>query len=615
MKFSEFFSYDAKQNRSDEVRVKGRVLKNLYKKVKIPWLLIIIGAILAVFNGIVILTQYENYQAIFTGALTDLSPLWQYLIASFVQYLMIFASVLADVAYVTIITGVRKKLWHKIVHLPLKVFQRETPSGMLSRVTSDAEYAGKPFAAAIAVLQILIYILSLTAAAPKDLPQALGFLIATLILAVASIVVSVKICSRATTFVQSRISALTAHYSEQLGNIKFVKASNAEEKAIERSHALIEKRYKAALYNAFATGLQTLANNFTYIIIYSCAFLGGILAIRQGAISDTTPISAIYAFGMALELTLVAIMTLPSYFAATVGGSKKLVSIFAEQEENTESGNTLPEQDGDIRLDNIGFSYEDRQVLNNVSAVIPQGKVTAVVGPNGSGKSTLTRLIDRLYPMDSGELQIGEVKAADASLSSWREQFAVVSQRPALFAGTLRDNICYGLKREADEARLQRVVELAGLQDVVTAHEGGLDYEIGVNGTGLSGGEQQRVAIARALMRDPKILILDEATANLDTKTEDAVKKGLASLMRGRTVIEIAHNASAIRDADHVIVLDGGHVAASGTPAELVAAHEANDRAVLAAYGLAPDTPEPEIVAHLFRLYAEMVKKEKESRK
>lgn len=569
MKFSEFFSYDAKQNRSDEVRVKGRVLKNLYKKVKIPWLLIIIGAILAVFNGIVILAQYENYQAIFTGALTDLSPLWQYLIASFVQYLMIFASVLADVAYVTIITGVRKKLWHKIVHLPLKVFQRETPSGMLSRVTSDAEYAGKPFAAAIAVLQILIYILSLTAAAPKDMPQALGFLIATLILAVASIVVSVKICSRATTFVQSRISALTAHYSEQLGNIKFVKASNAEEKAIERSHALIEKRYKAALYNAFATGLQTLANNFTYIIIYSCAFLGGILAIRQGAISDTTPISAIYAFGMALELTLVAIMTLPSYFAATVGGSKKLVSIFAEQEENTESGNTLPEQDGDIRLDNIGFSYEDRQVLNNVSAVIPLGKVTAVVGPNGSGKSTLTRLIDRLYPMDSGELQIGEVKAADASLSSWREQFAVVSQRPALFAGTLRDNICYGLKREADEARLQRVVELAGLQDVVTAHEGGLDYEIGVNGTGLSGGEQQRVAIARALMRDPKILILDEATANLDTKTEDAVKKGLASLMRGRTVIEIAHNASAIRDADHVIVLDDGYVAASGTPAEL----------------------------------------------
>ena len=568
MKFSEYFTYD-KADRAEEVRVKGRVLKNLYKKVRIPWFLIIVGAFLAVFNGLVILSQYDNYQAIFTGALQDLSPLWQYLTASFIQYILIFASILADVAFITIITGVRKKLWRKILHLPMKIFHKETPSGMLSRVTSDAEYAGKPFAAAIAVLQILIYIMSLSAAAPKDMPQALGFLIVTLILAIASIVVSVKICSQATTFVQSRISALTAHYSEQLANIKFVKASNAEEKAIERSYGLIEKRYKAALYNAFATGLQTLANNFTYIIIYSCAFLGGIVAIRQGAISDTTPISAIYAFGMALELTLVAIMTLPSYFAATIGGSKKLVSIFREPEEDVESGEVLASAEGDIRLENVSFAYTDRPVVQELSALIPQGKVTAIVGPNGSGKSTVSRLIDRIYPADSGDLFLGDVKAADVSLRSWRDAFAVVSQTPALFAGTLRDNITYGIGREVSGEELERVVELANLKDVVASHEGGLDYKIGLKGSGLSGGEQQRVAIARALLKDPKILILDEATANLDAKTEDEVKKGLASLMADRTVIEIAHKASALQDADHVIVLDEGRVTASGTIAEV----------------------------------------------
>ena len=568
MKFSEYFTYD-KADRAEEVRVKGRVLKNLYKKVRIPWFLIIVGAFLAVFNGLVILSQYDNYQAIFTGALQDLSPLWQYLAASFIQYILIFASILADVAFITIITGVRKKLWRKILHLPMKIFHKETPSGMLSRVTSDAEYAGKPFAAAIAVLQILIYIMSLSAAAPKDMPQALGFLIVTLILAIASIVVSVKICSQATTFVQSRISALTAHYSEQLANIKFVKASNAEEKAIERSYGLIEKRYKAALYNAFATGLQTLANNFTYIIIYSCAFLGGIVAIRQGAISDTTPISAIYAFGMALELTLVAIMTLPSYFAATIGGSKKLVSIFREPEEDVESGEALASAEGDIRLENVSFAYTDRPVVQELSALIPQGKVTAIVGPNGSGKSTVSRLIDRIYPADSGDLFLGGVKAADVSLRSWRDAFAVVSQTPALFAGSLRDNITYGIGHEVSGEELERVVELANLKDVVASHEGGLDYKIGLKGTGLSGGEQQRVAIARALLKDPKILILDEATANLDAKTEEEVKKGLASLMAGRTVIEIAHKASALQDADQVIVLDEGRVTASGTIAEV----------------------------------------------
>ena len=167
-----------------------------------------------------------------------------------------------------------------------------------------------------------------------------------------------RVCARATTLVQSRISILTNHYSEQLANIKFVKASNAEQKAIEKSYAFIESRYKAALYNAFATGLQTLSNNFTYIIVYSCAFLGGIVAITAGAISDTTPISAVYAFGMALELTLVAIMTLPSYFASTVGGSKKLASILTMPEENVENGGKMPEQTGDIRLSDLSFAYE-----------------------------------------------------------------------------------------------------------------------------------------------------------------------------------------------------------------------------------------------------------------
>ena len=133
----------------------------------------------------------------------------------------------------------------------------------------------------------------------------------------------------------------------------------------------------------------------------------------------------------------------------------------------------------------------------------------------------------------------------------------------------VKDNICYGIRREIGEEELSRAVHLANLDGVAASHEGGLDYEIGIKGKGLSGGEQQRVAIARALLKDSKILILDEAKANLDARTEQEVKKGLAVLMQGRTVIEIAHNASAILDADHVIVLENGRVEASGSPEEL----------------------------------------------
>ena len=566
MKLSEYFRY---QGERGEVKLQRGVLKTLYRKVKIPWLLLIVGAILAVANSLVILTQYDNYMAIFTGALTDLSPLWQYLTASFIQYVLIFATILTDIAFVTIVTRVRKKLWAKIVRLPLSDYDKESPNGMLSRITSDAEFAAKPFSAVLAILQILLYIVSMSAAAPKDMPQALVFLIVTLILAVASIIVSVRVVARSTMLVQGRISVLTNHYAEQLANIKFVKASNAEQKAIDRSFALIEQRYKAALYNAFATGLQTLSNNFTYIIVYSCAFLGGIVAITSGAISDTTPISAVYAFGMALELTLVAIMTLPSFFASTVGGSKKLAAILSMPEENVSEGGSMPEVSGDIRLNNVSFAYETLPVLDGVSAVVPEGKITAVIGTNGSGKSTLIKLIDRLYPLGNGEIRIGDTDAKDVSLREWRKRIAVVSQEGSLFAGTLRDNIRYGIDREISDAEWDAVIAAANLSSVIATHENGLDYTVGIDGTGLSGGERQRIAIARAMLKDPDILILDEATANLDPKTEAEVQAGMQNLMQGRTVIEIAHSAAAIRNADHVIVLQDGKIADAGTPNEL----------------------------------------------
>lgn len=223
----------------------------------------------------------------------------------------------------------------------------------------------------------------------------------------------------------------------------------------------------------------------------------------------------------------------------------------------------------DLRLDAVSFGYGDRLAVEGVSAVIPQGKITAIIGPNGSGKSTLIKLIDRLYSAERGEVRMGKISASDASLKAWREQFGMVSQNASLFSGSIRANICYGIGREVSEEELRRVVKLANLEDVIDDHDGGLDYEIGIKGTGLSGGEQQRVAIARALLKNPNVLILDEATANLDAKTEAEVKKGLLELMKGRTVIEIAHNYSAIQDADYVIVLNHGRMAGSGTPAEL----------------------------------------------
>jgi ATP-binding cassette, subfamily B, bacterial AbcA/BmrA len=569
-KISKYFVPTKQTSDVPELGVKKHLFRTLYKGVKIPWLSLIFGAIFAVANSLVILSQYDNYMAIFNGTLTNLTPLWMYLGASFLQYIIIFASVLADLGFVTVVTGVRKKMWKKMVNLPLRDFDTAEPNGMLSRITSDAEYASKPFYAIIALLQIVLYIISVSAAAPKKIPQALIILAITLVLAGVTIFFSVKICSRATTLVQNSISLQTDHYTEQLGSFKFIKASAAESKAIAKSYELIDNRYNASVYNAFATGLQTLANSFTDIIIYCCAFLGGIWAISLGEITDMAPINAIYVFGMALELTLVAIMTLPSYFAATFGGSKELVSVFRRQEEDILVGKELPKGQGGLTLNGVSFSYAQKAVVDNVNLRLPEGQVTAIIGSNGSGKSTLLKLIDRLYPASQGEITLNGEKGTDVSLKSWREQFGLVSQNAFLFSGSIRSNIVYGLSHEVTEEELKRVVSLARLDEVVASHPGGLDYDVGIKGCHLSGGEQERVAIARALLKDPKYLILDEATANLDAKTEDEIDEGLAALMKGRTVILVAHHYAPVKKAAYVVVMDHGQVADSGAPSELL---------------------------------------------
>jgi ATP-binding cassette subfamily B protein AbcA/BmrA len=570
-KISQYFKPDKPDKDVEELGVKGHVFKTLYHGIRIPWLSICLGAVFAVFNSLVILTQYDNYMAIFTGKMKDLTPLWMYLLASFVQYILIFAGVLADLGFVTIVTGVRRKMWKKMMNLPLRDFDTEAPNGMLSRITSDAEYASKPFYAIIALLQIVTYILSVSAAAPKDLPQALIILAITLAMAFVAIFFSVRLCSKATTLLQNSISLQTDYYTEQLANLKFIKASSAEDKAISKSLELIDSRYHASLFNAFANAIQTLANNFTDIIIYCCSFLGGIWAIETHSLTDMAPVNAVYVFGMALEMTLIGIMSLPSYFASAFGGSKKLVSVFRRKEEDIASGRPLNQKEGGLALEGISFAYNQKPVIDQVSLSIPEGKATAVIGSNGSGKSTLLKLIDRLYPSSGGIILMNEEKAGDISLQSWREQFAVVSQNALLFSGSLRANITYGLKEKPSEEEIKRIVSLSCLDSVVSSHAEGLDYEIGVKGCHLSGGEQERVAIARAMIKNPRYLILDEATANLDAKTEEEISKGLSNLMKGRTVIMVAHHYSLAKNADFVIVMDHGRVADSGTPKELLA--------------------------------------------
>ena len=225
----------------------------------------------------------------------------------------------------------------------------------------------------------------------------------------------------------------------------------------------------------------------------------------------------------------------------------------------------------DIEFRNVSFAYESRkQVLSNVSFIARQGEVTALVGPSGGGKSTTAKLAARFWDIDSGQILLGGCDIADIEPEALLKHYAIVFQDVLLFNASIADNIRIG-RRDATDEEVHRAAQLARCDDFISRMPQGYDTIIGENGETLSGGERQRISIARALLKDASVILLDEATASLDAENETKIQAGLSELVRDKTVIIIAHRMRTVRNADHIVVLDGGTIVEQGTPDELMA--------------------------------------------
>jgi subfamily B ATP-binding cassette protein MsbA len=231
----------------------------------------------------------------------------------------------------------------------------------------------------------------------------------------------------------------------------------------------------------------------------------------------------------------------------------------------------LPNFKGDIRFENVSFAYEEgKEVVKGISFDAPAGSVTALVGTSGSGKTTIAGLAASFLNPDSGLITIDGHDLQKVSLKSYRSQLGVVLQDDFLFEGTIRDNILFP-RPNATEQDLLQAVKAAHVQEFTDRFEGGLDTLIGERGVKLSGGQRQRIAIARAILADPKVLVLDEATSNLDTESESLIQASLKRLMKGRTTFVIAHRLSTIRQADQILVIEQGEIKERGKHEELIA--------------------------------------------
>ena len=361
--------------------------------------------------------------------------------------------------------------------------------------------------------------------------------------------------------------AVSTRIQDALSGVKTVKLSGAEEREA--------RRLRQALGAAYAGYLRRNRTENRYLLAQGVVVsLGNALVLGYGGwkvlAHQLTPGDVVMFVAYLDELfnPLEELTRLVTNFRIHLAAVARVVP-FLESTEGEREGRPLPPGPGRVEFRDVRFGYSpDREVLRGLSFVVPAGSVVAFVGPSGAGKTTTIDLLLRLFTPASGEILVDDTPIESLDPSSVRAEIAVVSADGALFRGSISDNVRYR-RPEAPEEDVREAALLAGLSQALTRLPSGLSTEIGEGGVGLSVGERQRVLIARALLSRPRILILDEATANLDFSTEGDVKRALLKAREGRTMLVIAHRLSMVELADRVVVLDGGRVAEEGTFAEL----------------------------------------------
>jgi len=472
-----------------------------------------------------------------------------------------------------LIAQLRSRVQSHIIKLPIRFFDNTKTGELVSRIMTDVEgvrnLVGTGFAQMIGgILTAIISMVLLISISPM---MTLYVLVPVIIFGF----ISMKAFGRIRPIFRERgkINAqVTGRLTETLGGIRVIKGFNAEEQEIGTFQKGVNELFLNVKASLTATSFVTSAG--TLLLGLASAGIMGIggWMIMQGELT----------FGDFLAFTLyLGFMIAPIVQMSNIGS--QLTEAFAGLDRTEEIMNTPLESDdlertvslkdfrGDIHFDNVSFAYEEgKEVIKGVSFDAPAGSVTALVGTSGSGKTTIAGLAATFLNPDSGLITLDGQNLQTITLESFRARLGVVLQDDFLFEGTIRENILFP-RPDASEEKLQQAVHAAHVQEFTDRFEDGLDTLIGERGVKLSGGQRQRIAIARAILADPKILILDEATSNLDTESETLIQASLKELMKGRTTFVIAHRLSTIRQADQILVIEQGQIAEQGKHDELIA--------------------------------------------
>ena len=472
----------------------------------------------------------------------------------------------------SIIRRLRNNLYDHIMDLPLSFFQKEKTGVLMSRITNDVNIIKIMVSTAVTgVLKDFFTIIGLTIVIfYRDWKMAL-FAFIVLPIAFLPIVKFGRIVRRVSTGCQEAMADMSSFLHETFAGNKIVKAFGMEpyekKRFAEMTRSLFKIEMKAVKARSISSPVMEFLGGLgiAFVIWY-----GG----RQVIIGDSTP-GTFFSFMAAVLMLYDPVKKLSGLNNAIQQGlaaSDRVYDIIEKKSNISERENPVIIKTGshNVILENVFFKYDDAMVLKNINLNVGAGEILALAGMSGGGKTSLVNLIPRFHDVSKGAILIDGIDIRDASISSLRNQIAIVTQEPILFNDTIGNNIAYGNKK-ASGKEIENAAKAAYAYDFIQSFPDKFNTTIGELGGRLSGGEKQRICIARALLKDAPILILDEATSSLDTESEMLVQKALENLMKGRTTFVIAHRLSTIGYADRIVVLINGRIVEEGKHEELIA--------------------------------------------
>lgn len=466
----------------------------------------------------------------------------------------------------------RRDLFAKIETLPVKYFDTHAHGDLMSRLTNDIDNISNTLSQSVTA--IFTNGISVIGSLAFMLYYSPLMTLITVLAVPAGILLAKGITVRTRKYFskqQTSLGELNGHIEEMVTGQKTVAAFSREEIAVEQFDAinqhLREYSIKAQIFSGLLGPLMNVISNLSFVLV---AISGGWMA-WFGQITIGT-IQAFIQYSKQFSRPINELANQYNTIQSAIAGAERVFDIM-DQKPESDSGNillNLPEITGKVDFENVNFGYnKNTLVLKNFSLNVKPGMKIALVGPTGAGKTTVVNLITRFYDINSGTITLDDINIEKIQKSSLRETIGIVLQDTVLFSGTIRDNICYG-KLDASDEEIIAAAKMANAHSFISRMPDGYNTALSEQGANLSQGQRQLIAIARAVLADPKILILDEATSSIDTRTEMHIQQAMIALMSGRTSFIIAHRLSTIRDADAILVLKDGRIAEKGNHEELL---------------------------------------------